>query len=172
MSTETDTAPPSEQSCPATDHAAAFWGDERAQAWLGLMETHARLVKALDAEMLARHDIGMSGYVTLARLSQADEGRLRMSELAVQSLLSPSRVSRLVDELAGRGLVERRSCEEDSRVVYAVITDRGRDLLEDAQETHFSHVEERLLGPLTESDVKALVRIWARLAEALPAAAR
>jgi len=165
MSTKTDTKLQTGGSCPGTGRGADFWGGERAEAWFGLMETHARLVKALDADLLAGHGIGMSGYVMLARLGQSEDGKLRMSQLADRSLLSQSRVSRLADELAGRGLLERLPCDADSRVVYAAITDAGLELLEEAQETHFSHVDDRFFASLSETDVKALVRIWRRLGE-------
>jgi DNA-binding MarR family transcriptional regulator len=139
------------------------WSAPRANAWVGLLHTHAQLTKALDADLIAHHHITLSAYELLARLAVAEEGHLRMSRLAELALLSQSRVSRIVDQLEERGLVERRACPGDSRVVHAAITERGSQLLCEAQATHFRGVQERFFGRLDCDDVEHLVRIWAKV---------
>jgi DNA-binding MarR family transcriptional regulator len=86
-----------------------------------------------------------------------------MSDLASQALLSQSRVSRIIDQLEARGLVERQTCTEDSRIVYAVITDRGRQELRAAEETHRRGVESQLFGRLSAREVHRLAEIFGRI---------
>lgn len=139
------------------------WSPSRQRAWIGFLQAHAQLTKALDADLIARHHITLSAYAVLARLAVAEEGHLRMSRLAEQALLSQSRVSQIVDQLQDRGLVERRACPSDSRVVHAAITDRGFDLLRAAQATHFEGVQERFFGRLDRDDAEHLDRAFAKV---------
>ena len=126
------------------------------------MEAHRRVVRALDSELGAGHGLAYRAYELLARLAHCGPGRLRMSALAEQTMLSNSRVSRMVDELERNGLVEREGCTDDSRVVYVSITESGRELLGEARSTFFATVEEQLFGRLSPRDVEALARILGR----------
>ena len=82
------------------------------------------------------------------RLARSPEGLLRMSDLAAQTTLTSSGITRVVDRLVERGLVTRRACATDRRTTYAVITDTGRDLLERLLPGHLELLEEWLVGPL------------------------
>src|SRR3954447_19342729 len=128
----------------------------REAAWIGLLQAHTELTRAIDAALSARHGLSLSAYEVLSRLAHAEGGHLRMSMLAERSGLSLSRVSRVIDMLEGRGLVARRSCPGDSRVVHATITDEGKALVGRAQETFFSEIEERFLGRLSCDEVEQL----------------
>src|SRR5271166_5584900 len=86
------------------------WSDEYAAAWIGLLATHRRLTRELDAELEAEHGLTLSGLELLARLASVPERRLRLSTLAGEAGLSLSRVSRIVDVLEARELVERQNC--------------------------------------------------------------
>jgi DNA-binding MarR family transcriptional regulator len=135
----------------------------REAAWLGLLQAHAELTRALDAALHTRHGLSLSAYEVLARLAHAEQSTLRMSQLAERTQLSLSRVSRVVDHLQDRGLVERKSCATDSRVVYAAITPAGKSQIAEAQETFFEVIEERFLGKLSCDEVTTLGTIFTRV---------
>lgn len=141
---------------------------EREAAWFGLLAAHAELTRGLDGCLSAQHGLSLSAYEVLSRLAHADDGHLRMSELAGQSSLSLSRVSRVIDALEARGLAARRSCDSDSRVVHATITPAGQELLAAAQDTFFATVESRFLGRLSCDEVGLLGDIFGRLIERGP----
>src|ERR687894_2078461 len=82
-------------------------------AWRGLLRVHAALVRELDAELLAAHDLPLTSYDVLIYLRDAPGRRLRMAELADSVLLSRSGVTRLVDRLAPAGLIVLDACTED-----------------------------------------------------------
>src|SRR4051794_28379604 len=84
-------------------------------AWAGLVRVHERLMHELDAELQRRHDLSLAEFEALLQLSEAPERRMRMADLAEAALLTRSGVSRLVDRLEGRGLVERSRCPSDAR---------------------------------------------------------
>jgi len=139
--------------------------DKRA-AWIGFLQTHAAITKALDADLIANVGIPLSAFEVLFGIANSDEGYLRMSAVAEQAMLSPSRVSRLVTELERRGLLERRSCPNDSRVVYAEITDEGRTLLAEMQALHSEGIERRFFSALSEEQISQLGELWPRVLRA------
>ena len=63
---------------------------EQLGAWRGLLRVHTALVKALDAELTAAHDLPLSSYEVLITLESAPGHKRRMAELADSVLLSRS----------------------------------------------------------------------------------
>jgi len=133
-------------------------------AWFGLLHAHAALVRKVDAELATRHRMSLSAFELLVRLSAAPtDGSLSVTELARQVVISPSRVSRVVDELGRGGYVERRACSTDARVSYVAITEAGRDLLADASTTFDEAIARNFLEPLSDDEVSQLAAIWDKL---------
>lgn len=139
------------------------WSDTHADAWIGLLETHKQLTRALDAELEARHGLSLSGLELLGRLAAAANHRLRLSALAQESGLSLSRVSRIVDLLEARSLVTRQACPEDARAVEAHLTDQGMQLARDGQATHFASVQEQFFDQLQPGELEILAAVFSRL---------
>ncbi|HWC34730.1 MAG TPA: MarR family winged helix-turn-helix transcriptional regulator [Mycobacteriales bacterium] len=124
--------------------------DEREMsAWHALIHAHSRVIRRLEAELEAEHGLSLPAYEVLAHLSMAPGERLRMSELAVHAVLSPSGLTRLVDKLGREGLVSRDRCSADARVVYAVLTPLGRTRLDAAYPTHLRGVREHYIDLLS-----------------------
>ena len=132
-------------------------------AWRGLLRVHSALVKALDSELEAAHDLPLSSYEVLLYLGGAPDGRLRMSELAEHVLLSRSGMTRLIDRLERDGLVARDTCSRDGRGCYAALTERGREVLEEARVTHLAGVRARFLAHFDEDELGALAAYWERV---------
>jgi DNA-binding MarR family transcriptional regulator len=131
--------------------------DEREMsAWHALIRSHNRVMRRLEAELEAEHGLSLPAYEVLAHLSEAPEQRLRMSELAVHAVLSPSGLTRLVDKLAREGLVCRNRCDADARVIFAVLTPAGLARLEAAYPTHLRGVRQHFLDHLSEAQRDAL----------------
>jgi DNA-binding MarR family transcriptional regulator len=136
-----------------------YWPAARRAAWLGLMETHRRVVRALERDLEGAGGRGYKAYELLAGLAHSRDGRMRISEIADHTLLSQSRVSRMVDDLERDGLVARGPCDDDSRVVFVSITEDGLEALHEVQDAFFASVEEQLFGRLSEREVEELARI-------------
>ncbi len=118
-------------------------------AWHALIRAHSKIIRRLEADLETEHGLTLPAYEVLAHLSMAPESRLRMSELAVHAVLTPSGLTRLVDKLAREGLVCRTRCSGDARVVYAVLTPLGRSRLEAAYPTHLRGVREQFIDQLS-----------------------
>jgi len=108
------------------------------RAWRGMLRTHAVLTKALDAELDAAHGLPLSSYEVLMHLNDAEDQRMRMSDLADLVILSRSGLTRLVDRLEREGLLERQSCASDARGSFASLTAAGRRKLAAARATHLA----------------------------------
>jgi DNA-binding MarR family transcriptional regulator len=132
-------------------------------AWRGLLETHARLTRALDAEMRTEHGLPLSSYEVLMFLDDAPGHRLRMSDIADRVLLSRSGLTRLVDRLEELGHVSRCAVETDGRGAFAQLTPAGSELVRAARSTHRAGVREHFLDHLSEADQRTLAELWARL---------
>jgi DNA-binding MarR family transcriptional regulator len=138
-------------------------------AWRGFLRVHAALTKQLDAELSAVHGLPLRSYEVLLHLTDAPEGRMRMSELAETVLLSRSGLTRLVDRLQREGLVCRESCPSDARGSNAIVTGAGHERLRTARATHLEGVRERFLDRFSAAEQRTLAGYWERLA---PGAAR
>ena len=133
------------------------------QAWRGFLRAHATVVRALEAELQAEHDLPLASYDVLVQLSEAPDRRLRMTELADRVLLSRSGLTRLADRLEREGLLTREPCPSDARGTLAVLTDAGLERLRKAWPTHLRGVQEQVLGRLTPQEVEQLGVLMAKI---------
>jgi DNA-binding MarR family transcriptional regulator len=132
-------------------------------AWRGFLRVHTALVRELDAELDAAHDLPLSSYDVMIYLRSAPGRRLRMAELADSVLLSRSGVTRLVDRLERDGLIVRDTCTSDGRGCFAVLTDAGEELLARARPTHLDGVRERFLRHFSDAELRQLAGFWERV---------
>jgi DNA-binding MarR family transcriptional regulator len=132
-------------------------------AWRGFLRVHSGLVRQLNAELEAAHALPLAHYEVLFHLERAPCSRLTMSELAQSVLLSQSGVTRLVDRLVRSGLVVREGCAEDRRVMYARLTDEGRQALCEARPTLIEGVRRRFLSHFDDAELDALADAWERV---------
>jgi DNA-binding MarR family transcriptional regulator len=142
----------------------AHWTQTHADAWIGLLETHKQLTRALDAELMAQHGLSLSALELLARLAAAEGRHLHLTALAAASGLSLSRVSRIIDALQRRKLVDRLACPSDARAVHAQLTDAGLDVVVKAQSTHFASVQAAFFDQLDDEEIATLARVFGKFA--------
>jgi DNA-binding MarR family transcriptional regulator len=140
------------------------WTQHEADAWIGLLETHKQLTRALDAELDAAHGLGLSTLELLSRLKAAGATWPRLSALARETGLSLSRVSRHMDALERRGLVQRRRCATDSRAVEAHLTHAGAALVAEAEAAHATAVRECFFAQLSDAEAATLAEVFRRFA--------
>ena len=143
-------------------------------AWRGLLGAHAALIRDLDAELEAAHGLPLSSYEVLVRLESAPNQRMRMRDLAEAALLSRSGLTRLVDRLARDGLVGRCCCDSDARGSFAVLTEAGRERLQEARATHLEGVRRGFVEHFSDEELDQLAGFCERVrpgaADGAPAA--
>jgi DNA-binding MarR family transcriptional regulator len=118
------------------------------------------LPRVMDATMLRESQLSMTDYLTLSRLSEAPDRRMRMSELAEMAFLSLSGMTHVITRLAAQGLVERVRDEHDRRGWHAVLTDRGFDRLDAAWPANLWGVRKYVLRHLAGFDLHALAEAF------------
>jgi len=135
---------------------------ERLHAWRLYFESALALVDVLDAELERDAGISLRWYDALVHLEETPDG-LRMNELAERILYSKSGFTRVVDRLEDAGLVRRVRPENDRRSILVVLTDEGRNTLEQARRHHRHAIEQHFSRHLADSDIKALTRAFEKV---------
>ena len=139
------------------------WSEDEPMAWEGLVEASRRLHRGLEEMLIEEFDLSISMLGIIGRLSLAPEHTLRQTALAQAMGLSLSRVSRVIDLLEQRGLIERHNCPSDARATNVKLTRRGVALTSRAQAAMFGYVQARFFDHLDPGDVEVLARVFTRL---------
>jgi DNA-binding MarR family transcriptional regulator len=123
--------------------------DTDTAAWAALLRVHAALVPVLDRELQAACNLPLTWYDVLLELNAAPGRRLSMGELGKVAVVSRSRVSRVVDQLAADGLVAREANPDDKRSAYASITEAGRARLRAAAPIYLDGIKQHFTAQMT-----------------------
>lgn len=113
------------------------------------------LLRTIDLEL----GIAGQSFDILLRLVRSPEAKLRMSDLATQTGLSPSGLTRAIDRLIESGFLERASCPSDRRGAFAMLTPDGRARTEAAMDRHRRDIDAVLDGVLDKADERQLVEL-------------
>lgn len=132
-----------------------------------LLEAHFGLTRELERRLDRDAGLSVQWFEVLLRLARTPGHRLRMSDLAAQSTLTPSGLTRAVDRLTEAGLVCREACPDDGRVSYATLTDEGRDRIVAALPVHLRNIDEVLGGALGTDDLELLTDLLRKLRDAV-----
>jgi DNA-binding MarR family transcriptional regulator len=148
---------------PTSEDGASSLEGVALDAWRSYLQSHATIVRLLDAELISEHGITTRDYEVLLYLAQSPDRRLPMSALAESTMLTRSGITRLVDGLVAGGFVERVSCPKDARVSYAQLTDRGFDKLREAGCTHVESIRQLFLEHFDADETGQLATLLGRL---------
>ncbi|MGK5672798.1 MarR family winged helix-turn-helix transcriptional regulator [Micromonospora sp. URMC 106] len=107
-----------------------------AARWDQVAALHAHVEHRLATALQRAHGLGLSEYRALAHLVEAQDGELRMQDLAARIGLNQSSVTRLVGRLMAAGFAYRDLCPDDRRGIYTVVTDAGRTRHDQARSTY------------------------------------
>jgi DNA-binding MarR family transcriptional regulator len=134
-----------------------------------IFETAALMRRAVVPCIERDHGLPPQSLDVLLQLSQADGYRLRMSDLAARTLLTPSGMTRAVDRLCEAGLVDRQVCPHDRRGSFASLTADGSARVADAMSCHRAALRQLLGEALDPSEQTRLAIILLRLQDRLAA---
>jgi DNA-binding MarR family transcriptional regulator len=140
-------------------------------AWRSYLQSHASILRELDAELAAEHGLTTRDYEVLLYLAQAPERRLPMSALATGTMLTRSGITRLIDGLVTQGFIERVACSSDARVSYAELTEPGYEKLREAGCSHIAGVRRLFVEHFSQQEIEQLASLLSRLPGAQPGGA-
>ena len=126
-------------------------------AWESLLTVHATFMKSFAAEPIWS-DVSMKEYDVLYALTKSADP-VRLTDLHRRVLLSQPALSRMVDRLVERGLVERCADTGDRRVVRLTLTDAGRACQREVGRAHARDVTAAMTARVSDRDLEELKRI-------------
>jgi DNA-binding MarR family transcriptional regulator len=140
--------------------------DGEQRAWRTHLEVSRLLMFRLERDLqpfgLTNHD-----YEILVNLSEAEDRRMRMTDLADATLQSKSRLSHQITRMQKAGLVRRESCESDRRGLYAVLTDAGWETMQQVAPHHVASARRHFIDLLTPGQLEELRAALTPVAEHL-----
>jgi DNA-binding MarR family transcriptional regulator len=145
------------------ERAPRWLTEPEMRSWRTLIDVTTGVLAVLDNELRAEHGLSLGEYEVLARLSEAPDHSLRMTDLASGLRLSPSGITRRIDGLVRAGLVERQQCPSDRRGSNAVLTAAGLRRLREAAPAHVRGVRAHFVDQLTGKELADLTAALANV---------
>lgn len=142
-------------SLPVADTPPRWLTEQEQAAWRAQIRLSKLLVRQLDRD-LQPFGLNTNDYEILVELSEAQDQRLRMTELADATAQSRSRLSHQITRMEARGLVRRDTCEGDKRGMFAVITSHGLELISRVAPSHVDSVRRHFIGRLTSGQLEVI----------------
>lgn len=135
--------------------------------WVIMSRAHTA-VAAHAAADVQRHGLTLAEFGIIEALYH--RGPMLLGEVQKRILVSSGGITFLVDRLAAKGLVERRSCETDRRARYAALTPKGTELVGQIFPQHAAVVKAAMEGISADEQEKVadLLRDLGRRAASLP----
>lgn len=124
------------------------------ETYLSLWRTYDRL-RALEDELFAKFDLVPQQYNLLRLLRTMYPEPVPTLSMVKQLVSRAPNVTRMLDHLEERGLIERNRCKEDRRNMLVCITGKGIALLKEISEP-LKACHEHQLGHLSVAELKQL----------------
>jgi DNA-binding MarR family transcriptional regulator len=131
-------------------------------AWESLFRAQVTVMRELNARF-PTDEISFNEYDVLFNLSNQPGRSARIRDLTRHLLLTQPSISRLVDRLASRGIVEKHSDPGDGRGIIVSMTDVGSALYRRTAVSHAAAIAERVGGSLDHDELVALTDLCTRL---------
>jgi DNA-binding MarR family transcriptional regulator len=139
--------------------------DEQQQVWRTYLLGSALLSERIEAD-LRPFGIDRAEYEILVMLSESEDRRMRMSELADAVHQSRSRLTHTVSRMEKANLIQRRDCPTDRRGVWAELTVEGLELIQTAAPAHVETVRRHFVEVMSEEEYAALGRVFSAVVAA------
>lgn len=147
----------------SADERSAVSESPAIDAWVRLLRGHAGMRRSVSAQLQAEHGLTVNEYETLLLLARAPDRHMRRVDLADSLQLTPSGITRLLDGLRERGLVDKAACSGDARVSYAVLTEAGHEKLVEASCSHLGAIRTLFEERYSKPEIETLIDLLGRL---------
>ena len=135
---------------------------EAVDAWEALFRAQVAVLRDLSQEF-PHGEISLNEYDVLFNLSRQPQRRSRIRDLNKHLLLTQPSVSRLVDRLVSRGLVEKSADPGDARGTVVALTDQGAELFRAVAVQHAASISRRVGGVLDPDELRTLTSLTDKL---------
>lgn len=117
------------------------------------------------ARLFREYGLTPSQYNVL-RILRGEGAPLPILEVGERMLTAVPGITGLIDRLECMGLLARRRCIEDRRVIFVAITDKGTELLHRIDEP-VAALHRRLMGHMTPGELQELSRLLEKARQSL-----
>ena len=138
---------------------------DQVSTWINLHQTGRVIQARLEERLNKGTNLSWAEFELLMRLQISAAHPPQMSEIAAQLVGSPSGTTRIADRLEKDGLIVRETPRENRRIVRVQLTDRGRAVLAEADETFRVILQETFGDHLAEGEVSELRQSLRKLLE-------
>lgn len=132
------------------------------QSWESLLRTQVAMMRELHKEPIFK-ELGSREYDILYNLSRCPSGWLRLNDLNDHVLLTQPSISRMVDRLEARGLIQRKTAENDRRGVLIGLTEEGSTLQKKVGRAHVQNIMELMEVALSDDEMRTLLELTTKL---------
>lgn len=140
------------------------WLDERQQcAWRTYLAMNAQLTARINRQLQEESELSLADYDVLVQLTDRDDTRARVLELARALQWEKSRLSHHLSRMERRGLIAREECPTDARGAFVLLTPAGREAIERAAPRHVETVRALFFEQLTPAQVDTMHTIASRV---------
>jgi DNA-binding MarR family transcriptional regulator len=141
---------------------AGIISQDQEDAWFAMLCAHAAVTARIDAVLMEQHRISFATAEILCRLKDREPQPVRVLASHLVSV-SPTRASRLVQDLIDAGYLQRGADQADGRISLISFTDEGRRYTAEVGRTFEDAVRKYFVDPLDDEDIAAITRIWGKL---------
>ncbi|KPN22259.1 MULTISPECIES: MarR family winged helix-turn-helix transcriptional regulator [unclassified Arthrobacter] len=139
---------------------------QTAEAWESLFRAQVGVMRRLQRDPEFK-ELTMREYDVLFNLSRCPTGWTRLNELNEHLLISQPSLSRMVERLENKGLVQRRPARNDQRGVELALTDEGRAMQKRLGRIHVRGIHDLLAPALTAEELDQVKELMDKLLASL-----
>ncbi|MFF0173503.1 MarR family winged helix-turn-helix transcriptional regulator [Micromonospora profundi] len=130
--------------------------DREQRAWFGFLVMQEDVRRHMNRQLLRDAGISLADFAVLSSLRLHGEGPMRVFELREVLRWEKTRLTHQVSRMIRRGLLERRSSDDDARGTYIALTGEGRTVIDRATPLHLRYVREVFLDVLSPRQLDTL----------------
>jgi DNA-binding MarR family transcriptional regulator len=124
-----------------------------------LEQAFFQMKRRMDLEWTKENDIGINAMQARILIRLFEDGPQKASAVAEQLCITAGAVTGIADKLIEMEYLERVRDLDDRRVVYLVLTDKGRELVQRLK-VRRAQISEMMFAGMTLSDVQELTRLF------------
>jgi DNA-binding MarR family transcriptional regulator len=148
-----------------TAPAAAL--DQRArEAWAQAFSANRAITREVEKRLQEAGLPPLAWYDVMSTLFDCDEGKMKQTALAARVQVSPSGLSRLIDRMVAKGVVERREVPGDRRAAELVVTSAGTALLSEVRAVYTTVLEQHF-APAVAGHEAEITKVFGDTADSL-----
>lgn len=132
-------------------------------AWVELHRANRLLLDKVEKELKQNQLPPLDWYDVLLELSRDKKAGLRQYEISKKVLLNKHNLSRLLDRLESKGLLERHICEEDGRGNRVKITAQGEKTLSNMWPIYRDTMQKHFGDKLNQTELQHIIQALSRI---------